>query len=194
MGLMVLFPVSEEETDRIDIHTNKENQKKITLKSYGLPMIFWGYLLAIFTVIFVMALAIKGPIVSLYETKDSINQMISIAALVTLISIPSVCLAFFFYEKQIVKSGRELAIIHKVFWIPFVTKKFILKENDSFLVGHFMDSPNVAKMQAKPELRGFENKGYFELFLINEEGRKIFLDRHSRKIDLEKIKELLSKY
>ena len=51
----------------------------------------------------------------------------------------------------------------------------------------------MAKIYNKEELKGFENKGYFELHAIS--GDKIFLiDRHGRKADLIKIKELLSNY
>ena len=43
-------------------------------------------------------------------------------------------------------------------------------------------------------MRGFQNKGYFELKLIDSNERKILVDRNSRKADLNKIKAILSKY
>ncbi len=189
MGLMIQFPVSTEEADRIELNNNS-----ISLKSYGLPLIFWGYLLAILTVVFAMALAVKGPIVRLYETGDTINQAIVIGASLTMFLIPAVMLCFFFYEKVITKSNTDLRVTHKIFWIPLYTKKYTLKSPGSFEVKHFMDSPNVAKMQGSSELRGFENKGYFQLFLTTSDNKLLFLDRHSRKADLVKLKELLSKY
>lgn len=186
---MIQFPVSEDETDRIDLKNNE-----ISLKSYGLPLIFWGYLAAILTVVFAMALAVKGPMFKLYETGDSINQAIVIGATLTMTLIPLVMLCFFFYEKVIKKSGTSLIVTHKVFWIPLFSRKHTLKSQDAFEVKHFMDSPNVAKMQGSAELRGFENKGYFQLFMTTSNGKELFLDRHSRKADLVKMKELLAKY
>ena len=45
---------------------------------------------------------------------------------------------------------------------------------------------------SRERLKGFENKGYFELHaLVN--GKTVLIDRHSRKADLVKIKELLSR-
>jgi hypothetical protein len=56
-----------------------------------------------------------------------------------------------------------------------------------------MDSPNMAKIYNKDELKGFENKGYFELRVLSG-GQKILIDRHSRKADLLKMKDTLLKY
>lgn len=193
MGLMVIFPVSEDETDRIEIK-NLDNKKTITLKSYGLPLIFWGYLAAIILLIIIMYLATKAPLIKLYETNDVINQIIALAAAATLFLIPVVCLFFYFYEKMITKSQNDLIVTHKFFWIPFLTKKYTLASSDSFIVEHFMDSPNVAKMQSNEQMKGFENKGYFQLFFKTADAKILFLDRHSRKADLEKMKVLLSRY
>ena len=57
-----------------------------------------------------------------------------------------------------------------------------------------MDSPNVAKMQQDPTMKGFENKGYFQLFARNEVGKLVLIDRSSRKADLKKMVELLNRY
>jgi len=184
-----MFPVSEEEKDRITI-----NKKGITLKSYGLPLVFWGYLSAILVVIFAMGLAIKGPMVTLYNTDDNINKLLVIAASATIILIPLATLCFYFYEKFITKKEDTLTITHRVFWMPVWTSKYNLESKESLEILHFMDSPNVAKLQQDPNLKGFENKGYFQLFATLENKKQLLVDRSSRKADLKKIKLLLEKF
>ena len=95
----------------------------------------------------------------------------------------------------------ELIIIHKVFFVPLWRKTLLLKSKDAFIVNHFLDSPNMAKLRKQQgltapgvDLNHFENKGYFELLAINSKDQQNVIDRHSRKIDLIKIKETLSKY
>jgi len=67
MGLMYIFPVTtnENEGDRAQV-----NNSTLTLKTYGLPMVFWGYLAAIYSVIFVMWLASRDVISKLLTYKD----------------------------------------------------------------------------------------------------------------------------
>ena len=86
-----------------------------------------------------------------------------------------------------------MIITHRIFFIKVITKKIKLDAIDSFNIGHFLDSPNMAKRQNKTELKGFENKGYFELFAISNK-KEFLVDRSSRKADLIKLQELLSKY
>ena len=188
-----MFPVSEEEQDRIDIESTND-KKSITIKTYGLPMVFWGYLIVILVVIGAMSMAIIGPIQKLIQTGDSINIGLSYAVSATLLGLPLTLLALYFYEKLIKKSGTEINITHKIFWIPVWSKKITLESNDSIDINHFMDSPNVAKMKKEASMKGFENKGYFELFAKNSNGKSIFLDRHSRKADVLKMRDLLRKY
>lgn len=189
MGLMFILPVSEEETDRVEI-----NDQGITLKTYGLPLVFWGYLCAILVVIFAMGLAVKGPMIKLYNTNDTINKVLVIAAASTLILIPLLTIAFYFYEKFITKKGNLITVTHRLFWLPVLSFKYTLKDSDSLEIKHFMDSPNVAKMKQDPTLRGFENKGYFQLFAKDQNDKMILIDRASRKADLKKIVELLGKF
>ncbi len=188
-----MFPVSEEERDRIDFI--EENSKRaIILKTYGLPLVFWGYLLAILAVIGAMSLAVKGPIDKLIATGDSINIYLGYMVLATLILLPLTLIALYFYEKLIKKSGNRLTVIHRFFWIPVWKKEIELMDSEAIEINHFMDSPNVAKMKADASLKGFENKGYFELFATNNKGETLFVDRHSRKADMIKMRDLLRKY
>lgn len=194
MGLMYLFPVSEEEDERTEIISNtNENKKTIILKTYGLPMIFWGYLAASLIVLGSMWLASKASIEKLLSYQDPGLNALGLLVQYTLVLTPIVLLGFFFYEKQIHKSGKNLKLVFKVFFIPVWAKKIPLDNTDSFSVDHFMDSPNMAKIYNKAELKAFENKGYFELHATSN-GKSLLIDRHTRKADLLKMKDLLSKY
>ncbi|MGZ3787268.1 MAG: hypothetical protein ACXVLQ_02025 [Bacteriovorax sp.] len=194
MGLMYLFPVSDDEGDRTEIISNASDGKKtIVLKTYGLPMIFWGYLAASLIVLASMWLASKSALEKLLSYPDPSLKALGLLVEGTLVLTPVILLGFFFYEKQIQKSGKNLKLIYKVFFIPIFSKHISLDTEDSFQVDHFMDSPNLAKIHNKEELKAFENKGYFELHAMSN-GKGLFIDRHSRKADLLKIKDLLSRY
>ena len=188
MGLMYIFPTEIEESDRTEIINNK-----IILKTYGLPMIFWSYLAACLVVIGAMWLTSRSTIHKLVAYEDLSLHLLGLIVQYTLILTPLILLAFFFYEKQIIKSGKDLKLVYRIFFIPIYYKKITLDSHNSLTVDHFMDSPNMAKIYNKEELKGFENKGYFELHALS--GDKNFLiDRHGRKADLIKMKELLSNY
>ena len=190
MGLLFILPVSLEETDRISI----QNEKIITLKSYGLPLIFWGYLSAIIIVLFAMWLTIQGPLNTMLSNSVQINRVIAYAVIALFIIIPGSLLAIIFYEKVISKEKDMLTIIQKVFWIPLSKKTYQLNSQDSFSIKHFMDSPNVAKVENKQGHGGFKNQGYFQLFLNTKQDKQILMDRHSREADLVKIRDLLSSF
>lgn len=187
---MYLFPTEENESEQITIDTS---DKTITLKSYGLPWVFWGYLAAVLVVIGAMYLAIREPLLKIKMSDDLINIKLAYLVEWTLILAPIFLLGFFLYEKILIKKNKQITIMHKVFFIPIFKKNLFFNSNEDFVIEHFLESPNVAKMANRPELKGFENKGYFELRLISG-NKKSFIDRHSRKQDLVKIKEILSKY
>jgi hypothetical protein len=193
MGLMYIMPVSEKETDRVEIKDTKEG-KSITLKSYGLPLIFWGYLAGILVVLLAMGLAIKGPMTKMLTMEDPLNQTLAWIVFATILAIPLGLLGFLFYEKTITKSGTQLIITHKLFWIPIWKKTYKLKNPDSLLVEHFLDSPNVAKIDGKQELRAFQNQGYYNLHAQLENDRFVLIDRHSRRSDLNKLSQIMSRY
>lgn len=197
MGLMYIFPNTDDasEGERVEIRDSK-----IILKTYGLPMIFWGYLAAAMSVLLIMWLASKAVIAKLLSYNED-PTLLFLGHLVqwTLILTPIILLAFFFYEKIIIKKGRNLVIIHKIFFLPVFKKSFELSSSESIGVNHFMASPNMAKLRASQgltdeSLKHFENKGYFELYIQTDNKPSITIDRHSRKADLLKMKELLSRY
>ncbi len=199
MGLMYIFPVTDDPTegDRIDIQSIG-SIKMLTLKTYGLPMIFWGYLLSAFSVIALMWLASRDVISKLLTYEDPTLLFLGHLVQLTLILTPIVLLCFFFYEKNIIKFNDVLIMRYKLFFIPFWQNKIKLKSADALMVEHFMDSPNMAKIKNqfednKEALKHFENRGYFEL-KAETATKKISIDRHSRKADLLKMRDLLIKY
>src|SRR4051794_24573343 len=109
MGLLYAFPVSLEEKDFAEI-----KDQSITLKSYGLPYIFWGYAFAILMVIFFMFLAIKAPVFKLIELGDETDSMLGYALLSFIGLLPVFILSFFFFEKRIVKKNKTLTLEYRV--------------------------------------------------------------------------------
>lgn len=199
MGLIYIFPVSDDgsDGDRVQI---KETalQKQLLIKTYGLPLIFWGYLLAALITIAFMWVASHDALVKLQNYDDPWLVFIAILTQCSLALAPLVLLGFFFYEKNLIKQDKTLLVSHKLFFLPLWQKKMVLQTHDAFKVDHFLDSPNMAKIKNqhqknKEAMRQFENRGYFELIAETAQGRKT-IDRHSRKADLLKLQELLSRY
>lgn len=186
MGLMYLFPVSTEETD---FAIKKENS--LILKTYGLPYIFWIYAICSVAIVFFMFLAVKAPVLKLIELGDETDTLLGNTLLTFIGVIPVFIFAFFFYEKRLIAGRSTLGIEHRIFGIKVFSEKFQIESGDEFLVEPFLKSPNVARMKGNPEDKGFQNKGYFVLWLSPKSGNKVLIDRHSRKVDLEKLKELL---
>lgn len=197
MGLMYIFPTSDapEEGDRAE-----QKNGAIILRTYGLPMIFWGYYLAATSVVFLMWLASRDIIKKLINYDDPSLYMLGHLVQWFLILSPLVALGFFFYEKVITKKEAELSLTYRLFFIPFFKKTYKLKSADAIEVNHFLASPNMARLRRQQgidnaeALKHFETKGYFELNLMDTNGKTIIFDRHSRKADLIKMKELLLKY
>ena len=192
MGLLYILPCSEKETERIQISAG--NTRSITLKSYGLPKIFWAYLLASLFIVALMAIAIKDPMIKLFNSEDLLNKWLVILVLTTLILIPLTLFAFFLYEKRITKSRNNLFVGHYFLSFPIRKKKYTLSPTNSFYISQFRGTPNIAREKNNPQMRAFENKGYFELFGCLENGKTLFLDRNNRKADLVKISNLLNSY
>lgn len=192
MGLMYIFPTEDSEEEIKDGRVSILNNQ-LTLKTYGLPMVFWGYLAAILTVIVAMWMASDSVINKMFTYNDPVLTFLAILVRATLIIGPLVLISFYFYEKFIIKNKNEITLTHRLFFVPIITKKFSINSNDDIFVEHFLDSPNMAKTKNKLELKNFENKGYFEL-KAKSNGKIILIDRSSRKADLIKILGLLTKY
>jgi hypothetical protein len=186
MGLLYVFPVSDEETDFVI-----RGPDSVTVKSYGLPYIFWIYAICAVLVVFFMFLAIKAPVLKLIELGDDTDATLGYSLLGFIGLSPLAIFAFFFYEKRIVRKGGAISMQYRLFGLQVFSETFVLESGDALTVEPFLDSPNVARMKNSPESTGFQNKGYFVLWLKAPDGKKILLDRHSRKADLEKLRALL---
>jgi len=189
MGLLYILPVSEKEKDRISGDRNS-----ITLKSYGLPSIFWLYLLGIFFIIGLMGFAILDPILTLVKTGDPLNIFLSYLVLATLIATPTLLLFFLLYEKRIFKKDKTLTLGHYFLGLKLKAKTYHLDQKDSFTTNHFLTSPNMARIKKDISMRAFENQGYWELYAKLKNGKTIRIDRNNRKADLVKISKMLANY
>ena len=186
MGLMYVFPVSKEEQDFVI-----QADDRLTLKTYGLPYIFWLYALCSIAVVFFMFLAIKEPVLKLISLGDETDSLLGYTFLGFIGCLPVAILAFFFYEKRIIRNHQNLTLQHRLFMLPVFTETFLFSDIQELVVESFLSSPNLARMQNTQESAGFQNKGYFVLWMKLKNGKKIQVDRHSRKVDLDKLKNLI---
>jgi hypothetical protein len=185
MGLLYPFPVSEEEKDHVI-----KTADSLTIKSYGLPYIFWLYLLCILSAIFLLFIGIKNPLMQIFAGDDVLNKYLALALITLFIALPTSLLAFFFYEKRIIKGKDFLSVEHLFFGIRVKKNHYTLNKSSAFEIKHHLDSPNVAALRKDLDLKAFENRGHHELFLLIND-KKIFLDRHSQLSELKKLKAFL---
>ncbi|MBY0515482.1 MAG: DUF3488 domain-containing protein [Bacteriovoracaceae bacterium] len=191
MGLLYPFPVSAEETDFVKLQLSPLGEvNSVTVRSYGLPYIFWAYAAASLTVVLFLWIAVKDPLEKL-SSLGGPDALLALALKIFLISLPLTVMGFFFYEKILSRTKNQFKIQHKLFGIPFFNK-IIEASALELLVLHHLDAPNVARLKGGEQAVGFQNKGYFTLWLKAAQGIEIQLDRHSRKNDLESLKALLS--
>lgn len=191
MGLLYPFPVSPDETGFARLENGPSGRiSKVTLKSYGLPYIFWGYALASLSVLFFLWLAVKEPMEKL-AGHGGPDAFLVFALKIFIYSLPLIMLGFFFYEKTLISTPGQLTVSHRLYGLKVREKTFSLAA-DPFQVDHFIDAPNVARIKGGPEAVGFQNKGYFTLWARGQDQTLIRVDRHSRKSDLEALAALLS--
>ena len=186
MGLLYLFPDNEND----ELYA-KASSKGLFLSTYGLPGIFWIYMLMAFVTLGFLTLAIWSSLIKVLQGADVINFWIGTAVALLIGFLPIITLGFFFYRKELFKHQKELKITHRVFGLRFFQKNYHLDSKNPFSVDHQLDSPNMAKIESDPSMKGFQNKGYFYLKGYTNEGKEFVVDRHSRKIDLVKLKERL---
>ena len=125
MGLLYVFPVSLEEKDFVEV-----SDQKITLKSYGLPYLFWGYALAILLMVFFMFLAIKAPVLKLIQLGDETDALLGYALLTFLGMIPLFLLAFFVFEKRIIKTKEILRLEYRIYGLKVFSETFSIMFQD----------------------------------------------------------------
>jgi hypothetical protein len=190
MGLLYPFPVSESEADFVRIELNQTKVQKITLKTYGLPYLFWGYAAACLTALFFLWLAVREPLAKLKTLGDSLDQTLIVSLEILIAVTPIMILSFLFFEKKITCEKASLKLTYKVFGLPLYVRTMAINP-DSYRVLHHLDSPNVARIKGGEEAVGFQNKGYFKLWVDSVDGKSFEIDRHSRKADLIALSALL---
>ncbi len=186
MGLLYPYPIDDKDQDHVKFPDNG-----IELSTYGLPYIFWAYLLGYLLLVGFLSFAIYEPANKLMSTPDPINKFIVYSLWGTVFGVTLGFLSLFFLHFKLYKNGKTLIKTTHIFWIPVLKKTYELKSKDSLHLNHFEGTPNVAKIQDIPEMRGHQNKGYFELFAELSNGKKVLIDRHSQKRELKKLMEIL---
>ena len=187
MGLLFVMPTGEEENRYV-----KKTHTGIMLENYGLPFLFRGYLAATFIVLFFLLLAVWGPMMTMMRSQDVINVLLSYVVFSLFCILPLVSLCFFYYKKCLIKNRSKLRIIHSIFGVPCLKRDYIMSSRaNPFVIEHYLDSPNIAKMLGDSNLRAFQNQGYYLLSFFDANEKKFFLDRHSRKADLKKLADFL---
>ena len=99
-------------------------------------------------------------------------------------------IAFLFYQKVLTRVNNSLTISHHFFGLTFLKRTYTI-QLDGFKILHHLDSPNVARIKGGEEQRGFQNKGYFTLWVETVDKKFVQIDRHSRKADLSALESLL---
>ena len=189
MGLLYIMP---NQKDEFGVEINQ--QKQLVIHSYGLPAVFWWYLLAGWVVAISLLIATYQPLKKILQSEDPLNFWIGMVTLITLALLPLFFTCFYFYKKTLKKQGKQLVIEHRLFTIPLRKQTIPLEKTDSFTILHHLDSANVARVQDKADMKGFQNRGYFELMAIDQKQQQLLVDHHSRRSDLEKLRQLLGQH
>ncbi len=192
MGLMYVFPQSDREMSHID-----RTGEGVIVYSYGLPSIFWIYLLSLWTALAVMSALIFPTLQTMFNQDDVVNQRIAWSVLLLLLFAPLASLAFFFYQKVLRYQKGPRTWQHRLFLIPLFQRTIQLREENPWEIRHYLDSPNMVRIkntnlrpQHLPPER-YKNQGYFELLAWDQNGRWWRIDRNSSKRDLERLISLL---
>lgn len=190
MGLLYQFPSQlDAADDRIDV-----DDGILVLKTYGLPSIFWGYLVAIFSILFFLYLASRELLMAMLEGGDPINRMLAVGVGLVMGGLIPVFLGIFFYEKILYKRERDLKIVHRFFGIPFKRSRHQLLSADAFEIKHCLDSPNIARGEQREGSRGFQNNGFYRMQALLGDNVFLMVDRHSQRRELDRLKKLLCQY
>ncbi len=184
MGLFYQFPHSEDKDHFL------KNDKKLILRTYGPPYIFWFYLLSILLILCVMFIAIRNPIEKMLLHAGPIESLFLYFVLSLFLIIPLTLIILFFYEKMLLRSDNFLEVKHRLFGFTVFKKSYPFSPVNLF-IRHFMDSPNLSRIEKGP--KQYQNRGYFEM-LYKFKGKNILIDRSSQKRHLEKIKEAISSF
>ena len=190
MGLLYIMPASKDEIEHVIIKETSSG-RQLHLHSYGLPMMFWGYFLGIIGLEFAMYLSVSSIIEKLFNSPEALDKALVIGCSVVMVSLPIFTLGMLFFQKVIIRGENSIQIKFKVFGLTVRNKLYQFKPNDDHLeVKHLLESPNMAKIRKDPTTRAFENQGHYILTLWSK-NKPYFIDRHTRKQDLQKLADLL---
>ena len=184
------MPASKEEIDHVYVEESPAGNK-VTVLSYGLPLMFWGYFAILITLELAMYLSISSMLFKMLQSKNNVDTLISYVCIATMIIIPVFALMMLFFRKAIISSTNNLIIEFRFFGLVAWRKSYQFKRDRDYLeVTHLLESPNMAKIRKSPNTRAFENQGHFILTLWSD-GKPYFIDRHTRKQDLIKLSKLI---
>lgn len=179
MGLLYQFPLIEENTGKVIVYKDKDERAVgTTLMTYGMSYSVLIFLILLLVIVKTGVVLIRGPLhkLTLYSSPEVVFFAYLVMAFI--ISIPIIISMFFFYQKRLTKIYSKIVITHKIFALPISTKTYHIPSNDNFIIEKTLK----------------KNKDFYELWLILEDGNKIFVDRYPSKEGLEKIKNLLLRY
>ena len=171
MGLLYLYPQDLEDPDHII-----KNADSVTLRTYGLPPIFWLYLLGTLTLLGLLSFSVSGPVIKILELGDPIGAVIAYSLIFFLLVTVTTLVGFFFYEKNLILEKTKLSVRSKAFGIPLTKKSYLLNNPNQIEIIHYLSSPNMARIQNGQDMKGFQNKGYWELRLNLDNKNSILID------------------
>ncbi len=141
MGLLYHFPTDKSDTEHVNV-----NNTTLTLRSYGLPPIFWVYLIATLSAVFFLTFAVWPSVMKILESKELIDQFIGLGLLFTVFGSSLSFIALFFYEKNIIKNTSSIVLKHKLFFIPFINKNIPVNQDCEYEITGYLSSANMAKL------------------------------------------------
>lgn len=167
--------------------------QEVVVESYGLPRLFLLYIALIQVFLFAaFFLLINSFFLKMLHTQQPLDKLIAWAALLLPVLCSLTLLGAWVYRKRYLLSSEHIEICHVFLGFPLIRKRHFISWNQwSFEINHFMESPNMARIQ-RSSPSAYENRGYFELYLqnITAPEDKIYLDRHSLKNLLQKTQKL----
>lgn len=191
MGLLYIFPDSLDD----DKHclTDKQSQK-LEITSYPLPLIFYGYYLAIILTLIPMYYLVHKYLSQILNGEnalfiDKIMAYLVYGVFIFIILAGWVMLSF--KKKIVIDTKKNILHLKYEFSKLFSWKKlFAFDQSTLFEVFCNNPNPNMAKIKNEQQMAKFFNTGYFELNMIVN-NKKICIDRSNQKRDLIKLKEMI---
>lgn len=198
MGLLFQFPENMDEKNYVI-----QQDQKVRLRSYGLPSLFWLYGLLCFICLTLLTWSTQTSVSKILQFENFWDQALGYGLIFLLAAAYLLLISFFYFEINLIliwnPNLNELRLKkeYRIFGIPIYWQTQLMTSEHSFRIHHFLDTPNYARLQNNPELRSFQNSGYFEFWSLDHSDpshKKMLLDRSSRKNDLEKLQKLLEHF